>query len=141
MTFPIIPATSIVYSIILPMFALQIRNQKLMKQNDWKDRLNVVYSTNPQFSYETEDETQEETLPKDKQNLRVNIEKKNRGGKVVTVITGFIGSDDDLKELGKLLKSKCGVGGSAKDGEILIQGELKVKVIELLKKEGYIRTK
>ena len=123
------------------MFALQIRNQKLMKQNDWKDRLNVVYSTNPQFSYETEDETQEETLPKDKQNLRVNIEKKNRGGKVVTVITGFIGSDDDLKELGKLLKSKCGVGGSTKDGEILIQGELKVKVIELLKKEGYIRTK
>lgn len=97
--------------------------------------------TNPQFSYETEDETQEETLPKDKQNLRVNIEKKNRGGKVVTVITGFIGSDDDLKELGKLLKSKCGVGGSTKDGEILIQGELKVKVIELLKKEGYIRTK
>ena len=112
-----------------------------MKQNDWKDRLNVVYSTNPQFSYETEDETQEETLPKDKQNLRVNIEKKNRGGKVVTVITGFIGSDDDLKELGKLLKSKCGVGGSTKDGEILIQGELRVKVIELLKKEGYIRTK
>lgn len=112
-----------------------------MKQNDWKDRLNVVYSTNPDFHYETEENEEAETLPKEKQNLRVNIEKKNRGGKVVTVVTGFVGSEEDMKELGRLLKSKCGVGGSAKDGEILVQGDLKTKVIELLKKEGYTRTK
>lgn len=112
-----------------------------MKQNNWKERLNVVYSTNPDFHYDTEDTEITATLPKEKQNLRVNIEKKNRGGKVVTLVTGFVGNEEDLKELGKLLKSKCGVGGSAKDGEILIQGDLKTKVIELLKKEGYVRTK
>ena len=112
-----------------------------MKNNDWKDRLNVVYSTNPDFGYEMDNDEEQVTLDKNKQSLRVSIDKKNRGGKVVTLITGFIGTENDLKELGKLLKSKCGVGGSTKDGEILIQGELKVKVIELLKKEGYIRTK
>ncbi len=112
-----------------------------MKQNNWKERLNVVYSTNPDFHYDTEDTEITATLPKEKQNLRVNIEKKNRSGKVVTLVTGFVGNEEDLKELGKLLKSKCGVGGSAKDGEILIQGDLKTKVIELLKKEGYVRTK
>ncbi len=112
-----------------------------MKQNDWKERLNVVYSTNPNFQYETEEMEEAETLPKEKQNLQVTIEKKNRGGKVVTLINGFIGTEADLKELGKLLKSKCGVGGSAKDGEILIQGDLKAKVTDLLKKEGYSRTK
>lgn len=112
-----------------------------MKQNNWKERLNVVYSTNPDFHYNTEDTEITATLPKEKQNLRVNIEKKNRSGKVVTLVTGFVGNEEDLKELGKLLKSKCGVGGSAKDGEILIQGDLKTKVIELLKKEGYVQTK
>ncbi len=112
-----------------------------MKQNNWKERLNVVYSTNPDFHYDTEDTEITATLPKEKQNLRVNIEKKNRSGKVVTLVTGFVGNEEDLKELGKLLKSKCGVGGSVKDGEILIQGDLKTKVIELLKKEGYVRTK
>jgi len=112
-----------------------------MKNNDWKERLNVVYSTNPDFKYETEDETENETLPKDKQNLRVSIEKKNRGGKTATIISGFLGTDDNLKDLEKLLKTKCGVGGSAKEGKIIIQGDLKNKVIEILKKEGYTKTK
>lgn len=112
-----------------------------MKNNDWKDRLNVVYSTNPDFGYEKNDDDEQVTIEKSKQNLRVSIDKKNRGGKVVTLITGFSGTDNDLKELGKLLKSKCGVGGSAKDGEIIVQGDFKTKVTELLIKEGYTKTK
>lgn len=112
-----------------------------MKKNDWKDRLNIVYSTNPDFAYETEGEEEPETLEKEKQNLRVFIEKKNRGGKTATVVKGFTSSENDLKELAKMLKTRCGVGGNAKDGEIIIQGELKEKVIELLKKDGYTRIK
>lgn len=113
-----------------------------MKHNDWKKRLNVVYSTNPEFQYEKEDENEPvENLPKAEQKLRVSIERKNRGGKTVTLVSGFKGPDDDLKELGKMLKTQCGVGGSSKDGIILIQGEFKEKVVSLLKKEGYIQTK
>ena len=112
-----------------------------MKNNDWKERLNVVYSTNPDFKYETDEREEQEEVDKEKQNLRVSIEKKNRGGKIVTLITGFIGREESLKELGRLLKTKCGVGGSAKDGEIIIQGDFKTKIIELLKKEGYSKTK
>lgn len=112
-----------------------------MKNNDWKDRLNVVYSTNPDYNYNQEDDQEQVTLDKGKQNLRVSLDKKNRGGKVVTLITGFVGTDSDMKDLGKLLKSKCGVGGSAKDGEIIVQGDFKQKVIELLIKEGYTKTK
>ena len=112
-----------------------------MKNNDWKDRLNVVYSTNPDFGYEMDNDEEQVTLDKNKQSLRVSIDKKNRGGKVVTLITVFIVTENDLKELGKLLKSKCGVGGSAKDGEIMVQGDFKTKIIELLIKEGYSKTK
>ena len=112
-----------------------------MKSNDWKDRLNVVYSTNPDFNYECIEEEQAETLPKNQQKLRVGIEKKGRGGKTVTLIKGFIGPEEDLKDLGKLLKTKCGVGGSAKEGEIIIQGDFKQRIIELLKAEGYTQTK
>lgn len=112
-----------------------------MKNNDWKDRLNVVYSTNPNFNYETNEEESSETLDKKQQKLRVSIEKKGRGGKTVTLITGFVGKEEDLKELGKLLKTKCGVGGSIKDGEILIQGDFKQRAIDLLKAEGYTQTK
>ena len=111
---------------------------KKPKENDWKDRL---YSTNPDFKYELDDEEEQTTLQPSQQRLRVQLDRKNRGGKVVTLVTGFIGTEDDLKELGKFLKSKCGVGGSAKDGEIIVQGDFKQKVLELLKKEGYAQTK
>ena len=111
------------------------------KDNDWKDRLNVVYSTNPDFNYEMDDEEEQATLQPSQQRLRVQLDRKNRGGKVVTLITGFVGTEDDLKELGKFLKSKCGVGGSAKDGEVIVQGYFKQKLLELLKKEGYTQTK
>jgi translation initiation factor 1 len=113
----------------------------VMKNNDWKDRLNVVYSTNPDFKYETDEDDTQETLPPAQQRLRVQLDRKNRGGKVVTLVTGFVGDEDDLKELGRLLKSKCGVGGSAKDGEIIVQGDFKQKVVEILKKEGFSQTK
>lgn len=105
--------------------------------NDWKERLGVVFSTNPDFGYEREEDEEQETLQPNKQDLRVCIDRKQRKGKAVTLVTGFVGSDDDLKDLAKMLKSKCGVGGTAKDGEILIQGEFAEKVVELLKKEGY----
>ncbi|MDE5710816.1 MAG: translation initiation factor [Bacteroides sp.] len=113
-----------------------------MKKNDWKERLNIVYSTNPDYNYETNEEKEEETtLPPAQHRLRVHLDRKNRGGKVVTLVTGFVGTEDDLKDLGKLLKSKCGGGGSAKEGEIIVQGDFKQKVLELLKKEGYTQTK
>ena len=155
----------------------------MSKNNDWKERLNIVYSTNPDFAYQTEEEAPAETLPAEKQPLRIELDKRHRNGiwflqtfdsrlNVVTdntqsllamlgqflapafaplgfgdwlittaLITGFTGSDDDLKELARLLKTKCGVGGSARDGEILIQGDLRQKVKEILIREGYTRTR
>jgi len=109
----------------------------MAKKNDWKDRLNIVYSTNPDFHYESGNEEETETLPPDKQQLKIQLDKRNRNGKSVTLITGFIGTEDDLKSLAKLLKTKCGVGGSAKDGEILIQGDFRAKVRDVLLGENY----
>ena len=108
---------------------------------DWKERLGMVYSTNPDFEYTTSAEPEEATLPADKQPLRVWIDRKHRGGKTVTLVKGFVGTEEDLSTLGRMLKSKCGVGGSAKGGEIIIQGDFKPKVVELLLKEGYTQTK
>ncbi len=113
----------------------------MKNSNDWKERLNVVYSTNPDFKYETDDESEAETVDSAKQLLRISLDKRNRKGKAVTLITGFIGTDNDLQYLSKLLKTKCGVGGSAKDGEILIQGDFRNKVLELLQKEGYAKAR
>ena len=109
--------------------------------NDWKDRLGVVFSTNPDFNYSIETGNEPETLPQNQQKLRVSIEKNGRGGKVVTIVRGFVGAEEDLKVLGKYLKTKCGVGGSVKENDLIIQGNLKDKVVALLVADGYTNTK
>jgi len=106
-----------------------------------KQRVNVVYSTNPNFNYDEEENDDIETLDKQQQQLKVSIDRKQRKGKSVTIVSGFIGNDDDLTDLAKTLKTRCGVGGNAKDGEILIQGELRDKVFDLLISLGYSKTK
>lgn len=108
-----------------------------MSDNDWKSRLTMVYSTNPDLVCQTEDNKTAETPAPGKQDLRVWLDRKSRGGKQVTVIRGFAGNEGDLKELARMLKGKCGVGGSAKNGEILIQGDFRDRVVELLLAEGY----
>lgn len=105
--------------------------------NDWKARLGMVYSTNPDFQYQTEEEPEAETLPPAAQQLRVWLDRKHRAGKVATLVKGFVGRDEDLQELAKFLKQRCGVGGSAKQGEILIQGDHRDRIVELLLAAGY----
>ena len=108
-----------------------------MAQQDWKKRLGVVYSTNPDFTYQTAQEETVETLPADRQRLIARIDRRNRAGKQVTLIEGFRGRDEDLSALAKTLKTRLGVGGSAKDGEITIQGDFRDRVTELLVSMGY----
>ncbi|MCF0178453.1 MAG: translation initiation factor [Bacteroidales bacterium] len=110
----------------------------MKSDNNWKERLGVVYSTNPDFNYDTVSEGSDiETLAPDKQKLVVAIDRRNRGGKQVTVVKGFIGKDEDLTELARTLKTKCGTGGAAKEGEIIIQGDFRDKVVALLSDMGY----
>ena len=109
--------------------------------SDWKQRLGMVYSTNPDFKYDNGEPEQASTLAPDKQILRVWRDTHGRAGKVATVVRGFVGSDSDLEELSKLLKRKIGVGGAAKDGEIIIQGENRDRVLQILITEGYTLTK
>ena len=105
--------------------------------SDWKKRLGVVYSTDPDFSYEKDDMEAEPTLPPGEQNLYLSLDRKNRKGKSVTVLEGFAGSQEDLRDLGKELKSKCGVGGTVKDGLIMIQGDFRDRILDLLRDRGY----
>ncbi|MEO9531596.1 MAG: translation initiation factor [Crocinitomicaceae bacterium] len=105
--------------------------------NKKKKRVDVVYSTNPDFNFEIEDDEDVETLPNNQQLLKVMIDKKQRKGKEVTLIAGFVGTEDDLKDLGKELKQRCGVGGSVKDGEIIVQGNQRDKIMAYLEEKGY----
>lgn len=109
--------------------------------NDWKKNLNIVYSTNPDYHYQQDETPEEETIAKEKQLLRIKLDTKQRRGKAVTLVTGFVGKDEDLNDLGKMLKIKCGVGGSVKDGEIIVQGDVREKVLTILQKEGYKKSR
>lgn len=112
-----------------------------MGKKNKKKRVGVVYSTNPNFDYDYKQPEEQEEVPANQQRLRVLLDRKQRGGKEVTLVTGFRGPTDRLKEIGKLLKTRCGVGGSAKDGEILVQGDHRDRVVELLRGEGFSDTK
>jgi len=111
-----------------------------MSKKNKPDTRGFVYSTDPNFRFE-EEQQNAETLPAAQQRLKVRLETKHRAGKAVTLIEGFIGRDEDLQELGKKLKTSCGTGGSAKDGEIIIQGDQREKVIQWLLKNGYSNSK
>jgi translation initiation factor 1 len=108
-----------------------------MSENDWKSRLGTVYSTNPEYDYSYDGDEEQETLDPEDQNLYVSIDRKRRKGKEVTLVEGFVGTDEDLKALAKILKTKCGAGGTAKDGEIVVQGNFKQKVADELISLGY----
>jgi translation initiation factor 1 len=109
----------------------------MAKNNDWKKREGVVYSTSSEFQFAYQQNQESATIPPKQQNLKVSLDKSMRAGKQVTLVTGFVGSSSDLEQLGKMLKSKCGVGGSVKDGEVIIQGDHRDKVVLILQKEGY----
>ena len=112
-----------------------------MSKKNKNRRTGIVFSTNPDFEYNYDNGDEQEALEPNQQNLRVLIDRKKRKGKEVTLVTGFVGPDEDLKDLGKFLKSKCGVGGSVKDGEIIIQGNQRDKIVQLLLDKGYSKTK
>lgn len=109
----------------------------MAKKNDWKKRDGIVYSTESDFSYSYQGENEQQTLPPQQQSLKISLDKNGRAGKQVTIVSGFVGTSGDLETLGKLVKSKCGVGGSVKNGEVLIQGDLRDKVVQVLQAAGY----
>ena len=109
----------------------------MAKKNDWKRRDGIVYSTESAFNYSYQEDPSAPTLPPQEQHLKVMLDKSGRAGKQVTLVSGFVGASKDLDALGKLLKSNCGVGGSVKDGNVLIQGDLRDKVVQVLLAEGY----
>lgn len=106
-------------------------------ENDWKKRLGTVYSTNPDFEYDKGNSEEESTLPPSQQHLKVSLDKKNRKGKKVSLVEGFTGSGEDLKDLSRVLKTACGVGGSVVEGNILIQGDFRDRLVNLLTEKGY----
>jgi translation initiation factor 1 len=106
-----------------------------------KKRIGIVYSTNPDFEYSDDSQEEAEILPKNQQKLRLSMERAGRGGKTVTLVKGYVGSEEDINALCKQLKQKCGVGGSVKGGEIIIQGDHRQRLVEILKNEGYTQTK
>ena len=112
-----------------------------MSKKNKNNRRGIVFSTDPDFNYQFEGEDEANEAPAGKQKLRVSLDRKKRKGKEVTLVTGYMGPEDNLKDLGKLLKTKCGVGGSVKDGEILLQGDHRDKVVQILKDKGYSQTK
>lgn len=107
------------------------------KKNDWKKREGVVYSTDNSFQFQYNKGDEQETLPAGQQQLRVMIDRSGRAGKTVTVVTGFVGTAPDLETLAKKLKTMCGTGGSVKEGQILIQGDVREKVLDILTKQGF----
>jgi translation initiation factor 1 len=111
-----------------------------MSKKNKPDKRGFVYSTNPDFRFEEENENPE-TLPSEQQKLKIRLDTKHRAGKAVTLIEGFIGKETDLEELGKKLKTLCGTGGSAKDNEIIVQGDQRDKVMQWLVKNGYKQTR
>ena len=119
----------------------ETNDNKEKTEIDRKKRIGVVYSTNPYYEYSDDSQEEADTLPKNQQKLRLNMERAGRGGKTVTLVKGFVGSDEDINALCKLLKQKCGVGGSVKDGEIIIQGDHRQRLVEILKKEGFSQAK
>lgn len=119
----------------------ETNDNKEKKDIDRKKRVGIVYSTNPDYEYSDDSQEEADTLPKNQQKLRLNMERAGRGGKTVTLVKGFIGSVEDITALCKLLKQKCGVGGSVKDREIIIQGDHRQRLVDILKKEGYTQTK
>lgn len=112
-----------------------------MSKKNKSDKNGFVFSTDPNFRFEEEEPEMQETLPPVQQKLKIRLETKHRGGKTVTLITGFIGKEEDLELLGKQLKNHCGTGGSAKDGEIIIQGDQREKIVQWLLKNGYKNSK
>lgn len=112
-----------------------------MSKKNKSDKLGFVYSTDPNFQFQHEDGPAAETLPPQQQKLKIKLETKHRGGKVVTLVEGFVGTDDDLQTVGKALKNFCGTGGSAKDNEIIVQGDQRDKVLQWLQKNGYKNAK